>query len=190
MSNKQKKWRYKGHDKDVVEGLAERLLSIWKAKKKSLGLTQTKVAERMNATIGSSAPGVEQSVISQWINGVTPIPEARLIEFMAMLEVTNDEREELLEIAAQQGRPDYDVSQVMYQLTPQTEKTSDSQPQLLDPKFQAVFEMGVLTGITKQGWTYECIQNALDGGYTTEERQDAIRDKVCVAKGTFKKPKE
>lgn len=184
MSNNED-WRYKGHDKDAVEALAERLLSIWEAKKKSLGLTQTKVAERMNATIGSSAPGVEQSAISQWINGHIPIPEARLIEFMAMLEVTNDEREELLEIAAQQGRPDYDVSQVMYQLTPQTGKTPDSQPQLLDPKFQAVFEMGVLMGITKQGWAYECIQNALDGGYTADELKDAIRAKVFVAEKSF-----
>ena len=73
----------------------------------------------------------------------------------------------------------------MYQLTPQTEKTPDSQPQLLDPKFQAVFEMGVLMGITKQGWAYECIQNALDGGYTADELKDAIRAKVFVAEKSF-----
>ena len=185
-----KPWKYKGHDKDVVKELAEQLEAIWKKKKSALGLSQPEVATRMRAKIGSSNKGVTQPVVNQWLKGTTPIPEARLVELMDMLEVTDDERQHLTQIAQRQGRPDYDVSQVMHQLTPQTEKTSDSQPQLLDPKFQAVFEMGVLMGITKQGWTYECIQNALDGGYTTEELQDAIRDKVFVAKGTFKKPKE
>ena len=75
----EKNWKYKAYPQDQVEKLAKRVRSAWLAHKDETGITQTEFAESL---------GITQPALNQFLNGVTPISNAMIIQICSKLGTT------------------------------------------------------------------------------------------------------